>query len=717
MNLVAEIGPQEVGRRLIQIRESARIKQAELARKITWSPAVLSRVESGERALSPDELRIILEAVATPEAVQLSNALSREWQVLPRPPLDHSDQDVLWEAEQACRDLVRLRDQPDIRRAFERRLSEYLDEIQKMAQLLLKREHEIAFIGSIGIGKSTAICKLTGLEVVSPDGGPATPVLEVGAGGVTICEVQLRTGPSYGIVIEPCSDEEIRAHVTDFAEHILRGGADQSEADGDDDESQGISHEIERAVRNLASVRMRREKGPDGKTIRRDEAKDLATNKSVREYVVELLTRMELHRRDRRDIWYDASAGKPPLAWLRDTFELINNGRHPDFTLPTRIEIVVPQQLLGPSDLAIRLIDTKGIDRTAARADLEKHLEEPHTVAVLCSGFNDAPGATARLLLERARRAAVRSLELTTALLILPRPDEALAFKDNGIRVENVAEGYELKHEQIATALEPLGVPQLTVGFFNAFGDEPTGLRNLLTECLLRIRATFRRRLADASQNARTLIMNQEKEQVQAVLCAAARMMTTWVSQFSAIPSLPGHVQDSLISQMRAVYASTIRATVRREGEWPGLSYAYHLGYGGRRLAASALESLVDGFKQTTLLMEANPDFKEAKDLTHQARQVLETAFEELLRKAQIMGQTVFGEALRRDPSFWLACQEEWGKGAGYRDRVTGRNRDWFGADERKAIEQELWGMVAKEWGIVLERLASLLETDNTASQ
>jgi len=31
--------------------------------------------------------------------------------------------------------------------------------------------------------------------------------------------------------------------------------------------------------------------------------------------------------------------GKSELAWIKDTFEQVNNGRHPDFTLPRRIDI------------------------------------------------------------------------------------------------------------------------------------------------------------------------------------------------------------------------------------------------------------------------------------------------------------------------------------------------------------------------------------------
>jgi transcriptional regulator with XRE-family HTH domain len=709
-----EIVHKEVGRRLAQVREAAGMKQTELAQKITWSPAVLSRVESGERDLSADELGILLEAIDTPEARHLSTALNRDWRILPRPPLDHPDQDLLWEAEQVCRELVELRQKPEIRQAFEHRLAEYLDDLQRTAGLILKREYSIAFIGGLGIGKSTAICKLTGLEVPHPDGGPAAPVLEAGAGGITVCEVHLRKGSEYGLLIDPCTDEEIRAHVADFAEHILGGTSDSDESVDGDDLAEGISKEIERAVRNMAGLKIRREKGPDGKTVRRDEARELAAQiTSPREYVVEVLTRMKLHRRDRRDIWYDSSTGKSPLVWLKDTFEQVNNGRHPDFTLPNRIEVVAPQALLGATDLKVNLIDTRGIDRTAARGDLEKHLDEPHTLAVLCSGFNDAPGTASRLLLERAKEAGIRNIGVNAAIVVLPRPNEARAVKDEaGVRVESDDEGYELKAEQVAMALEPLGLRDFTIGFFNAFGDEPLRLRNLLTTSVERIRESFRRHLRDAASNASILLLNHEKEQVQEVLRSAARMMQTWVTQHSTVPSLSGRVHDSLMSQLHVVYASTIRASVRREGEWHNLSYGHHLGYGARRLAVLALEPLVNEFNGATELMEANPDYTEAKDLIRQARRVLSTAFEDLLRKAQIMGQTSFKEALKLDSSFWLDCDREWGHGPGYKNRVANRNQDWFSATPRHELEKELWDVVTREWAATLKRLSALLETD-----
>jgi len=718
--ILSDVSPLELGRRLMQVRELAGMKQAELARRVTWSPAVLSRIESGERPLSADELKSVTDAIGTADALQLSDVLGRDWQIIPRPPLDHPDQDLLWDAEQTCRRLNALRTDPHIRPAFERRFAEYVEDLRHTCNLLLRRDHQIAVVGPIGIGKSTLICKAANLEVPTADGRAPVPVLEVGGGGITVCEVHIRTGREHGIVIDPCTDNEIRAHVTDFAEHILksRTTSESDELGVNPDETLGISREIERAIRNLASLKVKREKGRDGKTVRRDEAKELAhTISNVREYVVEVLARMELHRRDRRDLRYDSAYGKSPLAWLHYIFEQINNGSHPEFSLPKRIELVVPDPLLGTNDLSIRFVDTKGIDRTAARADLERHLEEPHTLALLCSGFNDAPSSAAHLLLERAKQVGVGNLETNVALVVLPRPTEALAMKDEDrTRVQTAQEGYELKKEQVALALEPLGMQGLAVSFFNAFGDDPAELRSFLLERLDKIRERFRSQIQETTRNAATSLENHEKEQVQEVLRAAAGMMRTWVSKSSTVPPLAGSVQESLMAQMRTAYASTIRATIRREGEWHNLDYGHHLGFGSRRLAVIALEPLVKGFTALTEVMEVNPDYQEASNLIQQCRRVLDVAFEELLRKAQIMGLTLFKEALKLDPSLWLNCEQEWGQGSGYKGRVMNWNSEWFGAQPRRELEEELRGMVTREWEQVLARLSSLLDSDAPAS-
>ena len=58
MGASTEISSVALGRRLAQLREAAGLKQAELARQVTWSPAVLSRVEAGDRELNAEELGV-----------------------------------------------------------------------------------------------------------------------------------------------------------------------------------------------------------------------------------------------------------------------------------------------------------------------------------------------------------------------------------------------------------------------------------------------------------------------------------------------------------------------------------------------------------------------------------------------------------------------------------------------------------------------------------
>jgi transcriptional regulator with XRE-family HTH domain len=705
----------ELGRHLMQVRDRAGIKQAELAKRVSLSPAVLSRIESGDRNVSLGEVQDILTQIGTAEASELSTALRRAWTVLPRPPLDHPDQELLWEAEQVARELLALRDQPDTPHAFERRLSEYIEELKRSAALLLRRDHQVAFIGSIGVGKSTAICRMTGLETTKDDGAPI-PVLEVGGGGITVCEVHLRTGPAYGLIIEPRGDDEIRQDVADLADHVLRGNI-QTEEDGPGGtESQGISKEVARALRNMAGLAVQRLKAMDGKRITTDPAKALAEKfPTQREFVVEVLSRMELHRRDRRDIWYDAATGKSPKAWLRDTFAAVNNGRNAEFTLPRRIEVVVPERLLDASDLTVRFIDTKGIDRTAAREDIELHLDDPHTLAILCSNFNNAPAAEARLLLERAKDAGVRGLEINAALLVLPRPNEAFAMKDDATStpVENADEGYELKAEQIALALEPLGLQNLAVGFYNAHEDPAMRAQWFLLERLTKARESFRSRIREATNGSRALLKNHGEERVRAVHRDASESLRTWASMNAGLPTVHAHVQESLIAQIQIAYASTVRAAVRREGEWTQLSYSHHIGYGARRLAMLALGKAVDAFSGHCKILAATPRYAEAADLIVQVERVLMGSLEDLLRKVQLMGQTVFKDALKADSKFWQDCIAEWGQGPGYKTRVAGHNREWFDSQARRELEEELKALIAREWARTLQGVTDLLEANS----
>jgi hypothetical protein len=97
---------------------------------------VLSRVESGERSL-------------------------------PEPSLDDTDTDLLWEAELTAQQVRVLAERPDVKPSFERRLARYEAEICSAAQRVMNKCFRAALIGTIAVGKSTAICRAEGLELPS----------------------------------------------------------------------------------------------------------------------------------------------------------------------------------------------------------------------------------------------------------------------------------------------------------------------------------------------------------------------------------------------------------------------------------------------------------------------------------------------------------------------------------------------------------------------
>ncbi|GAA3457184.1 helix-turn-helix domain-containing protein [Dactylosporangium matsuzakiense] len=699
-----DIGDAEVGHRLAQLRERVGLKQADLARKVTWSQAVLSRVEAGDRAVSDDELKMLLAAIGTDDAAELAAVLERNWRYLPRPPLDHPDQHLLWRAEEIVADLVAAGTGADAHPAFRIRLEEYVKDVERLAQLLLRREHQIAFIGRIGIGKSTVICRATGLEVTDAQ-GRTVPVLQTGAGGTTLCEVRLSRGPGYGIKVESRPLEEIRSDVDDFVDQIL-----QSSGPGEEDDiTAAVPRELERVIRNMAGLTQKRSKGADGKFVRTDPARELAVEfPDRRDLAVEVLARMGLHRRDRRDTWHTASASATPLEWLLQTFAAINNGRHPEFSLPSRIDIVV-RDLIDVDDLGVGIIDTRGIDQPLGRADLEALLEDPHTVSILCSGFNDAPDQAVHHLLRRAREINNLQLDTNASLLVLARPEEALAMSDEtGAGVSTSEEGYELKGEQVSTALQPYKLGNVPALFFNSREDDTDPLRDFLRDQVRRTRAEFRRQLDEVLDQTRSLLDNAALEQVRAVQREAGKHLASWIKLHPAPKPLSGHIHDALLDEISRAHSSTVNATIRRNGEWRSLSYSHQLGHGARRLAVLALQDSITEF--TGVCDTLSESMPEARELLFQARRLMTSAYEDLLRKMQLNGLSLYRDQLRTAAQFWIDNGNEWGGGPGYLKRVLRRNQAWFEEASRQELERQLDAFLDREWRVLLERVEAIFE-------
>ena len=640
--------------------------------------------------------------------------IGKVWENLSEPSDGHPEEALLWDAEKTLQSINELAEKPDIKHAFAKRLEEYISQIRDAAQPVLATEHSIAFVGNIGVGKSTVICRLAELEIPAEAPATAEPALETGAGGTTLCEVALVQGPNYGLAIEPRSEEEIRTEVRQFSRHLKSIPGDAQEENTEDPDFPGTSKEIARAIRNMSGLaNNNRERGPDGRFV--DFAKGLAGEISDADSLAtEVLRRMNLQARTVLEVAYSGESENEPLLWLKDIFRKVNYGMHLDFSLPSRIEIRVPQQILGQESLSLRLVDTKGIDDTAEREDLESHFRDPNTVVILCSAFNDAPAPSAQQLLERATEGGFSDLDAKSGILVLPRPYEALAVKfDDGFPVTDVLEGYDLKKDQATTRLESRNLPFAGIEFFDVREKDDACRLNTFLEGLVNgLRKRHSARLDEAIKGATATVQNYEKEQESEILREAARRLSIWLQNNEQIGAPSRQLQDTLLEAIQTVNAGSLRASVNRQGEWHNLDYPYQLGSGARSVALRAVSAKQQSFKAITDNLLQDRDLEDAHDFVRQACSIIESGVNNLLNVVRSVGIAIHDRQMKPDARLWGQCIDEWGQGPGYRGRVHGHNFAWFDYPNRNSAQAEMLEFIEDQWRQILERVSAILPTD-----
>ena len=712
--------PSEVGRHLIRLRNEAGVTQKEVAEKASIYPGVLSRIETGERSVTDDEMQRIIAALDTPSARSFSEELTRAWTYSQRPPIGHPEEGLLWESE-LC--LTRI---SDLRREFglgnngadpfhvRLRLAEA--EIKRSAALVRNLEHTIAFAGDIGVGKTTALCALLGLRVSRTPGGRVVEVLEVGTGRTTVCEVQLVQGPAYGLVVESLTDDEVEREVFEFSDFLKRATENVEREDRDDGEAPGeptffgTTREIARCIRNMSRTTAPRGGVAEGRE-RVDPAMELAqAAQDANALAGEIVSRMNLQGRRRREIWYSSESGRDPLVWLEDIFRQVNNGRHPEFSIPRVIEVMLPENILGEETLKLRLVDTKGIDATVERGDLESHLIDPGAVVVLCTGFNEAPAVSVQALLERARAAGIGGLDVKTAVLVLAQSGQALGVKyDDGTEVDTVEEGYSLKADQVWMQLGVRDVECAAVEFFNCREEPSQHVNEALLKLVWGVREQHRLELSAVIRDASAMVDNHQEEQVVADQKEAARRLRRWLDSNRQLPEFASRLQGGLVSAIQRSHPSSLRASVRREGLWDNLHYGYQMGSGVRSVIDAVVSRRVGGFKEVA--QNVVDDLANAEDLVNQAVRIMETGRDNLRTVSHDFGRTIHTYDMRGDKNLWAASDAEWGRGPGYRDRVLTHHQTWFdgrvpGDEGLKSRVQEF---VQGEWATLLDQVGSIL--------
>ncbi|MBU6163354.1 MAG: helix-turn-helix domain-containing protein, partial [Myxococcales bacterium] len=418
---------------LARLRSELNATQAAVAAEAGIDQSRISRIEKGEVSAPADVEKVVdaLESLGSPHARNYKEFRTRTWEYIPPPSFFNPQRACLEIAEEALGNIEEfLRDESrpwPLRRQIER----HRETLVRGATYLQKLSHSVAFIGPIGVGKSTGLSFLFDLLVPpSLASKPIDrPVLETGAGGTTICEVHIKRGPEFGISLLPMPESELRNLVSDFCAArwaVLKGEMKESS------DTAGVSREHDRAIRNMSGLTRRRSM-KDGKIEYFDPLVELANaSASEDEFRARVLEMMNLPERTRRELWYDSATRQHPMEWVMKTFREVNNGRLSDVSLPFNIDLIIPDFGKNFGELEISVIDTKGVDDVAVREDLDLRLKDPRTAVVFCSRFNDAPGLTSRALLQHMRQTYSEPVNTgKVSILALPRADEARAMKDD----------------------------------------------------------------------------------------------------------------------------------------------------------------------------------------------------------------------------------------------------------------------------------------------
>lgn len=683
---------------LRKAREQASIKQGEMASRLgVSSNSVISRLERSEMT---DEAmaRRYLEAVDTAESRAILTFYSRDWSISDRPAYGHPDQEALWGAEQALQSLASFEASERYDPILSAPIALFRTNLASTADFLGTLDHSLAWIGTVGVGKTTALSHLSNLMLQGAADRPQ-PVFPASGGRTTTSEVVIRVAPAFGILVEPKPEDEVRRLVGELIRAIADGTG-------------GVPTELDRAIRNMAELKRR--KDPENSRVFIDPVTELLTaNDGDRDDLLQLIVnRMRLDQRTETQMIL-SETNENGLEWLSKNITAINFGQHPRFSLPQRVTVFVPDNVMRKSDYRLNIIDTKGILGTTERPDLLAYLSEPRTLSILCCAFNDAPGAEPLKLLKTIQELGIEAIDRQRVILLaLPRGDEALrVINEDAEPPEDAEEGYALRAIQVEESLREANIPPVPVLFFNAMDEAAPELWEALCAQIVAMRSRQLERLHRLIFLSGELVTNTNASLIQ----QARRMLADEADQirkdYRRLPNAVRPAHQRLIDEISNSHPSSIAAAVARRGSWDNFEMHFMIGSGVRadaHLRTGDLYSRIIG--RLDALRGRLSNSVEAQALVEAATEALSEWHQEYLARALTIGRNTFKPYLDKAEGFWNDLWARYGEGAGYRNDIANMVREWFEeTPELVEARDKIDSRLAEAWReLVLDKLVQM---------
>jgi hypothetical protein len=224
-------------------------------------------------------------------------------------------------------------------------------------------------------------------------------------------------------------------------------------------------------------------------------------------------------------------------------------------------------------------------------------------------------------------------------------------------------------------------------------------------------------RISSLVQTVDHLIANRENETVRAALEAVARRVLIWCEANAIIPDGDPRVERELLADMAGLrYASSLRASVNRRGDWYNFDYWHGLGFGARAEAVTRTREQISELKAVLKNLSEDGNLADAHGFLAHLVDEVESATNALFQDIQSVGEAAFGDQLRQDNAYWQDCQNRWGGGPGYKMEIREWTGNWFSegrrTERREFIEREL----QQRWREVVNSIRSRVTSAETAT-
>jgi len=668
-------------------RESEKLSQANLAARMQTVASVLSKLEKAEEA-EPEIAERYLSAVGTALASEVLEFYSRDWHHSNPPSYLHPNREVLWMVDDALSKLTDFERSPRNDPILRGPIDLLRTELNTAASYLQRRDHVVAWIGDIGVGKTTALAHAVGL-LVGDGRSQRKPAFPVGSGRTTVCETAIRVAPTFGIAVDAMEDDAVVRLTRDLVASVAPGAS-----------GVGVSSEVGRVLRNMSGMKTSSVQVNEDEFNTVDPIADLlAGGLTVDETVDRVVSEMHLSDRKERQLVLPEGS-EDGLIWLSKTVSQINNGTDDRFGVPRRITVLMPSTSLSADGQILSVIDTRGVEGITQRADLTALGDDPRTLVVLCTKFSDAPNASVQRHLQESQEVGSDATDRKRqCILVLPRGEEALNVPGFDEPIASRAQGYSVRRKDIVQALVKAKLPPIPTYFFDAHNDDADRVWSILRSQIGEMRAVYADRVATAAAGVTNLIQN-----VDVVKTAEARRRIQQAVDrlLVDITKLPGVIRpphQNLIDQIATAHHSSIAASIFRGGDWSNFPVTHILGSGVRIDANLRVADHISRINHR--LEDLENEYVDLEDVVQSlqaVRSLVAEGRQEFLTSCLTIGRDAYGTLLSTEKDVWKNSAARYGEGSGYKRDLAVIWRDFFESGSSAASVKSINARLKKSW-------------------